>query len=197
VEVVAVPAERSARRAAARSAASALLARIAGVPGSDVRISAVCPDCGGDHGRPIVTGTDGSVSVAHPSAGIAVIAASVAHPAIGVDAEPDTAAARARAAEALPGREDALRDWVRIEAALKADGRGLRVDPETVLLADGVATVPGGSAWRIDDVALPGLVAAVATPPPTHRARASGTSSSPSEAASRPNEGDVPSEGTE
>lgn len=108
-----------------RALLRALVAELAGVAEAGIRIVARCPDCGGDHGRPVVmapdAATDVRVSLAH--AGGVTVAAALVGGAVGIDAEP-----RPHAADAVP----ALRRWTRIEAVLKADGRGLRVDPETV-----------------------------------------------------------------
>jgi 4'-phosphopantetheinyl transferase len=108
-----------------RALLRALVAELAGVAEAGIRIVARCPDCGGDHGRPVVmapdAATDVRVSLAH--AGGVTVAAALVGGAVGIDAEP-----RPHAADAFP----ALRRWTRIEAVLKADGRGLRVDPETV-----------------------------------------------------------------
>lgn len=141
-------------RAAGLALVRALVAAIAGVDAHDVRIAQRCPDCGGPHGRPVVMEPPVArrigVSLAH--AADAHVAAAVADARIGVDAEARaTAPDREAAVRALLEHDgpDALRQWTRIEAVLKADGRGLRVEPSTVVLeetADGItAAVPGSS----------------------------------------------------
>ncbi|RIJ53252.1 4-phosphopantetheinyl transferase, partial [Clavibacter phaseoli] len=96
-------------------------------------------------------------SVAHAGA-LVVVAVSACGP-IGVDAEP-------RGREAPPGTP--LGEWVRIEAVLKADGRGLRVEPSLVHFEDdGHGTVgwidDEPARYRVVDADLgPGLVTAVA-----------------------------------
>ncbi|WP_316307168.1 4'-phosphopantetheinyl transferase family protein, partial [Clavibacter michiganensis] len=117
--------------------------------------------CGGAHGRPVLGGSralDGlHASVAH-AGGLVVVAVSPDGP-IGIDAEP-------RGREAPPGTT--LAEWVRVEAVLKTDGRGLLVDPSLVRV-EGDAT--GMTAWiegeaaryRLVDVSLGSdLVVAIA-----------------------------------
>jgi 4'-phosphopantetheinyl transferase len=101
-----------------------------------------CPRCGGPHGRVHVIGADASVSVSY-AAGWAVVAADGHGRRIGVDA----VAADARGLERVLPRADA-RSWARVEAVLKADGRGLAVDPGRVRVVEAVA----GAHWsgRVD-----------------------------------------------
>ncbi|MGJ4845295.1 4'-phosphopantetheinyl transferase family protein [Leifsonia sp. Le1] len=121
-----------------------LVAELAAVPADDVRIAARCPDCGGEHGRPVVMAPDAAtgvrVSLAH--AGDVTVAAALAGGSVGVDAEPSTAPETPTTAAATD-----LRQWTRIEAVLKADGRGLRVDPAAVAFERTgdllIASVPG------------------------------------------------------
>lgn len=140
-----------------REVAWALLRGLVG----DVPIANPCPFCGGPHGPVQLPGSPWRASVSYagdlavvgvvPSAGVG---------AFGVDAEIATA----------PG-DHALRAWTRVEAALKADGRGIRVDPQTVVVtedADGwSAVVPGPDAeprvFRGRDAAAPaGVLISVA-----------------------------------
>jgi 4'-phosphopantetheinyl transferase len=158
------PADRPARTAAGRAALRVLAAEIVGADPADVTVRARCATCGGAHGRPVLGGSralDGlHASVAH-AGGIVVVAVSADGP-IGIDAEP-------RDRDTPPGMT--LAGWVRIEAVLKADGRGLAVDPARVRSAphsaDGdalVAWIDGeGARFRLRDVDLgPDLRAAVA-----------------------------------
>ncbi len=122
-----------------------LLRRLAGelldVRPEDVVIEAVCADCGGDHGRPALPGTGLDVSLSH--AGGFIVAAAAWHCAVGVDVEgAHPAAARLEAIGELTGVAS-VRHWTRVEAVLKADGRGLRVDPREVEIAGGVGTLQG------------------------------------------------------
>ncbi|MDA3804199.1 4-phosphopantetheinyl transferase [Clavibacter sp. CT19] len=157
-------ADRAARTAAGRDALRALAAEIVGADPAAVTVRARCATCGGPHGRPVLGGSralDGlHASVAH--AGDAVVVAVSADGPIGIDAEP-----RGRATP--PGMT--LGRWVRIEAVLKADGRGLRVEPERVRFADDADDARGLLAWidgeparyRLMEVALaPDLVVAIA-----------------------------------
>ncbi|PPF54294.1 4-phosphopantetheinyl transferase [Clavibacter michiganensis] len=129
VRVVAVrvdaTADRAARTAAGRDALRALAAELVGADPADVTVRARCATCGGPHGRPVLGGSRAldalHASVAH--AGDAVVVAVSGRGPIGIDAEP-------RGREAPPGTT--LAQWVRIEAVLKADGRGLLVDPALV-----------------------------------------------------------------
>ncbi|MDQ0744229.1 4'-phosphopantetheinyl transferase [Clavibacter sp. B3I6] len=134
---VAPDASRPARTAAGRDALRALAAELVGADPADVTVRARCATCGGPHGRPVLGGSralDGlHASVAH--AGDAVVVAVSEHGPIGIDAEP-------RGREAPPGIT--LAEWVRIEAVLKADGRGLLVDPSLVLFA---SDATGMAAW--------------------------------------------------
>ncbi|RIJ50955.1 4-phosphopantetheinyl transferase [Clavibacter lycopersici] len=151
-------ADRPARTAAGRDALRALAAEITGADPADVTVRARCATCGGPHGRPMLGGSralDGlHASVAH--AGDAVVVAVSTDGPIGIDAEP-------RGREAPAGVT--LAGWVRIEAVLKADGRGLAVDPARVRFADDehgiVAWIEGEAArYRVVDVELGSDVAA-------------------------------------
>ena len=72
-----------------------------------------------------------------------------------------------------PGRSSSLREWTRVEAVLKADGRGLRVDPAAVTVtgratARGAAAVDGLAAsastgWDVPGP--PGIIVSVAVEP--------------------------------
>lgn len=147
-------------------------------PGAEVAVtSAPCPRCGEPHGgvvasgaRPQDTRHAGAVaSVAHAE-GLVVAAVApgrVRH--LGVDLEP-ARAEHDRLADlaALIGGppEDALRRWTLIEAVLKADGRGLQVDPAEVRLDRGrlrATARVGGVRYRLAEVpAPPGWIASLA-----------------------------------
>jgi 4'-phosphopantetheinyl transferase len=145
-------ADRPARTAVGRDALRALAAELVGADPADVTVRARCATCGGPHGRPVLGGSRDldalHASVAH--AGAAVVVAVSAGGPVGIDAEP-------RGREAPPGTT--LEEWVRIEAVLKADGRGLRIDPSCVRFADdahgSVAWIDGEPArYRVADVEL-------------------------------------------
>ena len=147
------------RRREAFLAGRVLLRELAGEAlGTDpaaVPLIASCPDCGREHGRPVITGTDLHVSLSHGAD--AVVAAVAQGRRIGIDLE-HPATVVDDLAPLIP--TPSLQRWTRIEAVLKADGRGLRVDPAMVVfepMATGeLASVPGSSIrYLVDEVALP------------------------------------------
>ena len=106
-----------------------------------VRLEATCPDCGGPHGQPVIVGSDLRLSLSHGDG--VVVAAAAWGSAVGVDTESmDASAERLAAIERLMG-EASVQHWMRVEAVLKADGRGLRVDPAEV-------TIAGDEGWVRD-----------------------------------------------
>lgn len=138
-----------------------------------IRLTSVCDQCGGDHGRPRVEGAPFAVSIGH--AGDMVIAAAVAlesASAVGIDIEPrrsdDDAALSELTRLFAPRPPPGLRDWTEIEAVVKADGRGLRIPPSDV--AFGVRSARLLPAGRT--VHVPGrrdrFEAAAAPGPPEH-----------------------------
>ncbi len=92
---------------------------------------------------------------------------------VGVDAEPapaphgDDAARRSDLSRVLGGpQRTAIRRWVRLEAVLKADGRGLRVDPSRVAFHGSTAHVDDDpAAFRISDRRIAGCLVSVAVGP--------------------------------
>ena len=128
-------------------------------PGAE--LSNPCARCGGPHGPVRTTDASARPAVAYAS-GVAVAAVASAGPgtfAIDAELEIDPVRDAAGLNGILGARSGVrLRDWVRVEAALKADGRGLRVDPGTVVVApmgdDGwQAVVPDGpviTGWDVD-----------------------------------------------
>jgi 4'-phosphopantetheinyl transferase len=146
-----------------------------------LRFDRTCPDCGRQHGRPLLVDDPGlhlSLSRAGP---VVALALSRSGP-IGIDVEQADAAqfegfgdvalhahervAPGGPADALPVASSDAASWVRKEAALKALGVGLRVDPTTfVTPRAGVLTevVPGMPCLTVMGVDAPtGWVAAVA-----------------------------------
>ncbi|MEO8906974.1 MAG: hypothetical protein ABI310_02745 [Microbacteriaceae bacterium] len=108
----------------------------ADIAAGSVAIDAVCATCGGPHGKPIVTAPAAlrgriHVSVAHCDS--LVFAAAAQREPIGVDAELATLSEHATE-HADSATWTAPRRWTQVEAVLKADGRGLLVDPDTVQL---------------------------------------------------------------
>ncbi|MFT4306699.1 MAG: hypothetical protein QM604_07390 [Microbacterium sp.] len=118
-----------------------LMARLAGeVTGRpSAMITSRCERCGGNHGRPAVVDAPAVVGVSY-SGGMVVAAAapSAEITALGVDVEagedPDRRLADLAALFA-PSRPPTLREWTLIEAAVKADGRGMRIPPAQVRMA--------------------------------------------------------------
>lgn len=111
-----------------------LAAELLGIEPASVELVAVCPDCGGAHGRPVLTDSTLQLSLSHSRD--AVVAAASWDAPVGVDIESlDQSAAAVSAIASLTGEASLLR-WTRIEAILKADGRGLRVDPGQVSIAE-------------------------------------------------------------
>lgn len=122
--------------------------------------TADCPRCGGPHGPVSVEGVPAVASVSHAE-GLVVAALARLDVAsrIGVDVErsrlPDGRAADLSGLLGGP-RRTVLRRWTRIEALLKADGRGLRVDPADVRISGGRATLPGAApGCRVATIAGP------------------------------------------
>ena len=121
-------------------------------------IEQTCADCGGPHGRPTVAGL--WLSLSRCAVGVVAAAASVP---VGIDVEP-------AGSDAVAGMS--LAEWTRTEAVLKADGRGLRVDPGEVAFTGSTATL-GGTRYVVQDVTLDaGLQVSVAV-----REAGSGTAS--------------------
>lgn len=113
-------------------------ARLTSQPADEIVITAICPDCGGNHGKP-TTSLGIFVSLSRCAGAIVAVASRVGP--IGVDVEPvDGAAGREGAIRALTGHAS-VRHWTHVEAVLKADGRGLRVDPSLVSVRGDEATV--------------------------------------------------------
>jgi 4'-phosphopantetheinyl transferase len=154
------------RFAVGRSLMAALVAELTGAQGAE--IFRRCPRCGSStHGAPRVRGLAVAVSLSY--AGNMVAAAAVRKTdaaAIGVDIEPEASAARVSELAPLfsPAPPPDLREWTLIEAALKADGRGLNVEPSTLVLGgvagsaigDGLTAVLPGRAEPVVVVAVEG-----------------------------------------
>lgn len=128
---------------------------------ADVALSNPCAHCGGPHGPVRVVGAPWRVSVSYAGA-VAVVGI---HPdsvsGFGLDAEPLIDPVR----DAAGGIEGGLLRWVRTEAVLKADGRGLRGERRLTITeagrgwtADGAFS--GFSGWEPDGP--PGVLVSVA-----------------------------------
>ncbi|KRE31301.1 4'-phosphopantetheinyl transferase superfamily protein [Agromyces sp. Soil535] len=160
-----------------------LAARLGAVRPEEVVVVARCERCGGDHGRPRVhwpdaSGSPPSVSLASCSA-LVIAALAPSGIAVGVDVERPRAARsreaetdrRAAVVQLLGGsRRTAIRRWVRAEAVLKADGRGLRVEPASVVFGRDRAHVPDRPArYRLTDLRIDGCLVSVALARPPVR----------------------------
>ncbi|MCC2030982.1 chemotaxis protein CheY [Microbacterium allomyrinae] len=158
-----------------------------GLLAADAELTNPCPFCGGPHGPVKTTDAAGRPAIAY--AGTTAVAAvadvGAAGGAFAIDAEPERDAVRDAAGLAGvlgSGADVHVRDWVRVEAALKADGRGLRVDPGDVVVTEEgprrwSAIVPGAPApllgWDLDGppgVLVSAAVSAAAEEAPGGRA---------------------------
>lgn len=136
----------------------------------DVALRQRCGDCGGPHGRPIVSTAaqrGPAVSMAHSGA-LAIVALAPRPVGIDIEALPDDGTT----APVTRGHDEIdLVTWVRQEAVLKMTGHGVRVDPRLVRVS-GPETSPRLISWdgpgrtpalRMADVeTAPGYVATVA-----------------------------------
>jgi len=134
---------------AGRALIRTLVQRIRGA--GEVLIDSRCDRCGLDHGRPRTAGV--ALSVSH-AGDLVVVAAAAGSARLGVDVEAVTAAGRVAELRSLfpDGAAPDLAGWTRVEAAVKADGRGLEVDPGSVILREGRGDVNP----RVWSAVLPG-----------------------------------------
>ena len=119
--------------------------------------AAVCPDCGGAHGRPQLA--DSALHLSLSRTRDVVVAAAVWGAHLGIDVEDLDQPSDALAAIGVLTGETSLLRWTRVEAVLKADGRGLRIDPSLVSIESVGGEVRGSVADRparygISEVAL-------------------------------------------
>jgi len=120
----------------------------------------VCARCGERHGAVELTGVAAVAGVSYARGlVIAAVAAAGTVASLGVDVEVDAVdTTRTRDLERLLGRsrEPVLLRWTRIEAVLKADGRGLLVEPRDVRVRGHRASIAGGTTrYELADVAGP------------------------------------------
>jgi len=119
-----------------------------------------CPRCGVRHSGVEVTGVPVVAGVSYaPGLVVAAVAPRRRVGRLGIDVELDASdATRSRDLQRLlgPSRVPPLRRWTRIEAILKADGRGLLVDPADVAVLAGRGRIADDPArYRVSDVAGP------------------------------------------
>lgn len=123
---------------------------------ADGGFTTTCERCGAPHGRPRFERAEVEVSVSYAGSVVAVAASRRADAAaVGIDIEDLT---RGRSGSALtelaplfaPAPPPDLEGWTLLEAALKADGRGVTVDLAHVRVGDpGSGRVPGSRAVRV------------------------------------------------
>ncbi|MFT4210472.1 MAG: hypothetical protein QM626_01255 [Microbacterium sp.] len=139
-----------------------LMARLAGeVAGRPPAvITSRCERCGGNHGRPAAVDAPAVVGVSYADGLVVAVAAPSAEvTALGVDVEAGDDPDRRLddlAALFAPAPPPTLREWTLIEAAVKADGRGMRIPPAGVRLT-------GASRTRAVEVRLPGRAQPIQT----------------------------------
>ncbi|MGC5169023.1 4'-phosphopantetheinyl transferase family protein [Micromonospora sp. DT81.3] len=157
--------------------------------GADLTMGSTCERCGAEHGRPRFARVPVEVSVSYAGDIVAVAAVACAHASgVGIDIErrPSDGADSPLGGLAplfAPGRPPSTSEWTLLEAALKADGRGVTADLSTVRIGDHASgSLPGSRAvlmpWRSDSVdaaVIPGpeghvISAAVARPAAASRA---------------------------
>jgi phosphopantetheinyl transferase len=118
-----------------------VIADLAGLPESSIRLHQTCRWCDGTHGQPYVD-HPAAVFVSWSHAGDRVVAAATYLGPLGVDVESVEAVERARIG-------DDAASWVRKESLLKATGDGLTVRPEDVVAGPGpvVASLDFGAGY--------------------------------------------------
>lgn len=129
--------------------------------GGSILISNPCAHCGEPHGAVQLSDPLMNASVSYAGDYAIVAVATGAFDGFAIDAELRESALRDDVGLKGVLRDDTtatINEWVRVEAALKADGRGLRVDPARVSLEElsarrWTAHVPDGpaiSGWDVD-----------------------------------------------
>ncbi|MEU9860952.1 4'-phosphopantetheinyl transferase superfamily protein [Streptomyces sp. NPDC047971] len=145
-----------------------LLGERLGLAPEAVRLGrAVCPCCGGPHGRPVVEGGGAHFSLSH---GGSMVLLGLAPVPLGVDVErvPTPEAIAETAAVLHPDEQAELavldeesrpsaftRAWARKEAYLKGIGTGLGRSPALDYVGTGVTPAAGPDGWTVRDVATP------------------------------------------
>lgn len=134
-----------------------ILAAELGREPKDVTVDRSCPDCGAQHGRPVVRGSDVQVSVSHSEDVVGV--AIHPHAWIGLDVERVRPVADAWLGTAtlahserpfVTSSRDLLRVWARKESAVKCTGHGLRMSLPSI-----VVSPPRKSAELYDYAGMP------------------------------------------
>ncbi|WP_438353720.1 4'-phosphopantetheinyl transferase family protein [Microbacterium sp. CJ88] len=140
-------------RADAFATGRMLLARLSAraAPGSRLALTSVCPLCGEDHGPPRAHGAPLALSVAYAgSTVVAAVARTEEVRGLGVDVEPASDGPLPSLAGLFPDGAPDAAGWTRIEAVLKADGRGVRVAPDELRIdTEPGAVLPGAVCARV------------------------------------------------
>lgn len=146
------------RSASAHALLRLLLAELTGTPPQDHSLDRWCTTCGGPHGKPVLRHPRLHVGVATTAGTVAAVVTDAG--AVGVDLETVAATDFVGFADVAlgPGEvadtaSERARAWVRKEAALKATGLGLTVDPRRVDVRASLTAWP--AAVRLADVAVP------------------------------------------
>lgn len=147
------------------------IGRLLGRPPEALRFDRTCPDCGGQHGRPLLV-DDPGLHLSLSRAGTVVALALSRSGPVGVDVEHVSGTqfeGFGQVALHPSERDGTVADataWVRKEACLKALGVGLRVEPASFVTPRSglpVEVVPGMPCLTVVDVDAPsGCAAAVA-----------------------------------
>ncbi|GGO64581.1 hypothetical protein GCM10010910_19800 [Microbacterium nanhaiense] len=129
-------------------------------PGVDPAVEARCGRCGRtDHGPVRATHAPVVLSLSYSEPFVVAAGATLdCTAALGIDLErgdPDTVL-QELAPLFSPADPPTLRRWTAIEAATKADGRGLRLPPDRICIAGDRAQLPGSDAsFRLLDAGAP------------------------------------------
>lgn len=136
------------RECARRDLADALVASLAGSHGDSITVGRRCERCGAsNHGRPFVVGAAVHASISYAGDLVVVaVADSRRVLALGIDAERVSRVRHDLRGVITPGRGASLRRWTRVEAVLKADGRGLSIEPDRVRIERSIRGVHGSIA---------------------------------------------------
>lgn len=128
-------------------------------PGVDLTLDSTCNRCGEDHGRPRFTRAPVVVSVSYSGSMVAVAAAHRADAAaVGVDLESEGATLDLATLFA-PQSPPSLSGWTQLEAAVKADGRGVTIDLAEVRIEAHNVWLPGReNGIHTETHAIPGYV---------------------------------------
>ena len=123
---------------------------------ADLGFTTTCERCGADHGRPRMERAPVAVSVSYAGSMVAVAAAALTDAAgVGVDIEREPRGGAHGRLDDLaplfaPAAAPDTEGWTLVEAALKADGRGVTVDLAEIQVCEvGTGRLTGSRAVRI------------------------------------------------